>query len=150
MRRPGCDCVLVGADDVTVTTWRRKAITRAARRAGGGGHHREIALDAKADPSRAATTAAPPRFMIIPNNVYLLVPDAVETVPMLLRYGADVMLRQARHALQYVATTFGCKHLTRHDDAARGRRGPEAPQTTPATRRSWRRPSAALPTTFSD
>ena len=77
----------------------------------------EVLLDAKADPNMRCDDGSPTalHYAIIPNNAHLLVPDAVETVPMLLRYGADVNARSAERGtpLHYLATTCGCKHTPR-------------------------------------
>jgi cytohesin len=77
----------------------------------------DVLLQAKANPNMRCDDSSPTvlHYAIRPHNASLLVPDAVDTVPLLLRYGADVNARSAERGtpLHYLATTCGCKHNLR-------------------------------------
>ena len=130
----GAICVLVGADDEDRDHPRRKAnpnlMVQQTPHKGWtplmlvvNAHSDEkaacleVLLQANADPNMRCDDGSPTalHYAICPHDAHLLVPDAVDTVPLLLRYGADVNARSAKRGtpLHYVATTFGCKHTPR-------------------------------------
>ena len=130
----GAICVLVGADDEDRDHPRRKAnpnlmVQRTPHKGwtplmlvvNAHADERvaclEVLLDAKADPNMRCDDGSPTalHYAIRPHIASRLVPDAVDTVPLLLRYGADVNARSAERGtpLHYLATTCGCKHTLR-------------------------------------
>ena len=130
----GAICLLVGADDEDRDHPRRKAnpnlMVQQAPHKGWtplmlvvNAHADEkvacldVLLQAKANPNMRCDDASPTvlHYAIRPHNACLLSPDAVDTVPLLLRYGADVNARSAERGtpLHYLATTCGCKHTPR-------------------------------------
>lgn len=124
----GAICVLVGADDEDRDHPRRKAnpnlMVQQASHKGWtplmlvvNAHADEkeaclnVLLEAKADPNVRCDAGSPTvlHYAIRPHNASLLSPYAVDTVPLLLRYGADVNARSAERGtpLHYLATVCG-------------------------------------------